>query len=339
MQLVLDTKDLKLSKKRQSFLIIYKEGTEEEKQHTLSPNKVTSIAITQNVWIAADAVRLAIKNQIPILFFDKIGKAEARLWSPYFQSIASLRRNQIQFAETPLATEWIVEILQLKAAHQIKNLQYLKNRVKAQNEQLSKAISYIKQKSKQLEDYNKQPISEVRNSIMGVEGTMARYYFQAISASLPTEYQFENRNRRPAKDKFNAVLNYMYGMLYSVVEGALFGAGLDPHLGFLHADEYNKPVLAFDLIEPFRPWVDRIVIELCLENQLLNSFFTGNQHGLFLNKNGKALIIPTFNEWQRQTKRFNQRDATHRNQIYHTAGLLASRLRTFDKLEDNQNEV
>lgn len=93
MQLVLDSKDLKLSKKRQSFLIIHKEGTEEETQHTLSPNKVTSIAITQNVWISADAVRLAIKNQIPILFFDKIGKAEARLWSPYFQSIASLRRN------------------------------------------------------------------------------------------------------------------------------------------------------------------------------------------------------------------------------------------------------
>ena len=235
-----------------------------------------------------------------------------------------------------MATEWIVEMLQLKATHQIKNLEFLKRKGIPKKEELDKAISYIKQKSKQLEDYTLQPISEIRNSIMGVEGTMARYYFQAISVCLPTEYQFENRNRRPAKDKFNATLNYMYGMLYSVVEGALFGAGLDPHLGFLHADEYNKPVLSFDLIEAFRPWVDRMVIELCLDEQLLVRFFTGNQHGLFLNKNGKGLIIPTFNEWLRQVKVFNQRKSTNRNHMYHLAGLLASRLRTFDKLENNE---
>ena len=47
-------------------------------------------------------------------------------------------------------------------------------------------------------------------------------------------------------------------MLYAVVEGGLFASGLDPHLGILHADEYNKPTLAFDMIEPFRP-MDRSI--------------------------------------------------------------------------------
>ncbi len=53
----------------------------------------------------------------------------------------------------------------------------------------------------------------------------------------------------------------MYSMLYAVLEGALFAAGFDPHLSILHADEYNKAVLAFDLIEAFRPWIDRLLIE------------------------------------------------------------------------------
>lgn len=47
---------------------------------------------------------LAIQHQIPILFFDNIGKAKALLWNPYFENLATLRRNQIKFAESTLAT-------------------------------------------------------------------------------------------------------------------------------------------------------------------------------------------------------------------------------------------
>lgn len=64
-------------------------------------------------------------------------------------------------------------------------------------------------------------------------------------------------------------LNYYYGMLYTIVEGALFAAELDPHLGILHIDTHNKPVLAFDLIEIFRPWVDALLIETCLKKAFL----------------------------------------------------------------------
>ena len=41
-------------------------------------------------------------------------------------------------------------------------------------------------------------------------------------------------------------------MLYSLVERACIVAGLDPFVGFLHTDNYNKKSLVFDLIEPFR---------------------------------------------------------------------------------------
>ncbi|MFO7558792.1 MAG: CRISPR-associated endonuclease Cas1 [Desulfobacterales bacterium] len=57
---------------------------------------------------------------------------------------------------------------------------------------------------------------------------------------MPEKYQFSGRSRRPAKDPFNAVLNYCYGMLYSRVEKACILSGLDPFVGFLHTDNYNK---------------------------------------------------------------------------------------------------
>ena len=76
MQLVLDTSGIQLKKNGKSFLIVGKKG-----KKNIAPAKLTSIAITANVTFDASAVKLAIQNQIPILFFDHIGKARARLWS------------------------------------------------------------------------------------------------------------------------------------------------------------------------------------------------------------------------------------------------------------------
>ena len=69
---------------------------------------------------------------------------------------------------------------------------------------------------------------------------------------MPEKYKFESRSRNPAKDEFNTLLNYGYGVLYSMVEKACIIAGLDQYIGFLHTDNYNKKSLVFDVIVLFR---------------------------------------------------------------------------------------
>lgn len=333
MQLVLDTKGLVLQKKRNAFEIISENGS-----RTISPAKLTSIAITNTVIIHSDAVVLAIKHQIPILFFDNIGKAKARLWSPYFESIATLRRSQIKFAESTEATAWMIEIFELKTDGQISNLKYLKNRRPKFQENISEAISKMEQFSKKFEAFKKQRIEDCRNNLMGVEGNIAKVYWQCIGESLDYPYSFGKRSRQPAEDIFNAAINYGYGMMYAVVEGALFAAGLDPHLGFLHTDAHKKPTLAFDLIEAFRPWVDRLIITICLEQQLIETDFAKNQYGLFLNKSGKATLIPAFNDFLRQERRFLHQQSINKNHIYRLAGLLAKRIRLDDDTTTTKTE-
>jgi CRISPR-associated protein Cas1 len=328
MQLILDSKGLKLLRKRGSFLVEPPEG--QGQARLISPKKLSSIAVTATVWISSDAVRLAIQQEVPILFFDRIGKAEARLWSPYFGSIATLRRQQVRFAESPLATAWIVQLYGLKAEGQVRNLRYLINRREGLAQPLGEAIEAIERQARNLKKFETKPLADVRPSLLGNEGSAARVYWQALASALPSEYQFQKRSRRPAEDLFNATLNYLYGMLYSVVEGGLFAAGLDPHLGLLHADEYRKPVLAFDLIEPFRPWVDRLLTETCFLQLLESSYVTKNQYGLFLNQEGKAYVIPLFNDWLRSVRRYQGRDSTVRNHIYGLAARLAQRIRTFE---------
>lgn len=322
MQLVLDTSGLHLSKHNNTFLLQSEKG-----KRSISPAKLSSIAITANVTLTSSAIALAIANEIPILVFDRIGKAKARLWSPYFQSIATLRRMQIRFADTPEATAWMLDLFSLKTMGQLENLKYIKSKKGALNLALGKAATAIKRNQHGFDPFRDKLLDECRQQIMGVEGNIARLYWQAVGNSIPPKYRFQTRSRRPAKDHFNATINYLYGMLYSVVEGALFAAGLDPHLGFLHADEYNKPTLSFDLIEPFRPWLDRLLIEQCFEKKIQDTYFTKNQYGLFFNKTGKAFIIPLFNDFLRTKRSYLHQESTVKNHIYFMAGRLAQRIR------------
>ena len=90
------------------------------------------------------------------------------------------------------------------------------------------------------------------------------------------------------RDRFgtspNHLLNYGYALLRSVVARHLMNAGLLPTIGVFHRNRYNAFPLADDMMEPFRPYIDRKVValmenkttELCREtkNTLLNTFYT-----------------------------------------------------------------
>ena len=98
--------------------------------------------------------------------------------------------------------------------------------------------------------------------LFGVEGEAAAIYFSAFGSMLksPT-LTMTVRTRRPAADPVNACLNLAYTLLLNDVIRALIACGLDPHAGFLHSSNRNKPALALDLCEEFRPLVaDSVVV-------------------------------------------------------------------------------
>lgn len=89
-----------------------------------------------------------------------------------------------------------------------------------------------------------------------IEAQAARRYWSALFG----EYDFR---RHAEDDGINACLNYGYAVLRGIVSRALCGAGLHPCLGIHHHNRYNPFGLADDLMEPFRPVVDRVVCQLC----------------------------------------------------------------------------
>lgn len=326
MQLILDTAGLTLTTNKGAFQVI--KGTQERR---IAPSRVSSIAITSHCIVHTQALELAAKSEIPVILFNRIGKAYSRMWSPYFVNLAELRKQQWRFGESTEATKWIIDLFKIKTEQQVLNLKWLLQKAPNRAIQLRSAISNMLSIQEGMQRHKKALLKDCGNNLMGIEGSIARIYFGVVSSCLPVDWQFAKRSRQPAEDRFNAALNYLYGMTYSVVESALFAAGLDGQQGLLHADEYKKATLSFDLIEPFRPWMDRLLMIECFEGTLdAPKTFARNKHGWFLAKKGKAYIIPMYNDFLDKRRAFQGRQLTNRNHVYHLAGQLATRVRTFN---------
>ena len=143
---------------------------------------------------------------------------------------------------------------------------------------------------------------------------------------MPDRYKFDGRSRNPAKDEFNALLNYTYGILYSMVEKACIIAGLDPYVGIIHTDNYNKKSLVFDLIENFRIWADETVIKLFAGRDVKQECFDKLENGFTLNKEGKALLITAFNAFMDESIRYSGRNIRRGDIIQFECHGIANRL-------------
>ena len=292
MQLIIDTIKTSLSVKNSSFYV-----SNTATKRLINPNRIDSIAITTHCNINVSAIKLAAQHQVPIYIFDALGQIQARLYSPYFTNTATLRKQQLQFYDSEAATQWAISLLKRKTTLQIQTLkQEAKNRT-ALIEGVENDILLMGDTLEKLELCSNQTLDSVRNSILGYEGNLSKIYFKNLSLLMPQPFQFSKRSRQPALDYFNAALNYLYGMTYSVVESGVFAKGFDPFAGYLHTDNYLKTSLVFDLIEPTRPLIDRLLIELIKANMLNAAHFEEKVPGYWLSKAGKRVIIPAFNEY------------------------------------------
>ncbi|MCD4793390.1 MAG: CRISPR-associated endonuclease Cas1 [Bacteroidales bacterium] len=319
MQLIINTADTRMTVKNKAFYIESK-----TRNRQISPKRITSIAVTVNCTINSAVIKLAALNEIPIYFFNNFGTMQARMWSPYFKNIATLRKKQILFYNTPQASNWVILTLTKKTNLQTETLQQLNKRTIKYAKQTETAIYSIKQILQKAQAYKNQPIENCRNNLLGIEGSICKKYYDALQVYLPESFRFKSRSRRPATDYFNAALNYLYGMTYSVVESGIFAKGLDPFTGYMHTDNYLKTALVFDLIEPIRPLIDRILIELCTEEKLNDTHFIPKEQGYWLSKTGKTVIIPSFNEYLYKRVKVFDKVRRIKDVIYHESNDLGN---------------
>jgi len=119
--------------------------------------------------------------------------------------------------------------------------------------------------------------------LRGREGDAANTYFEAFDHMITAQkedFYFRGRSRRPPLDNMNALLSFIYTLLAHDAASALQSVGLDPQVGFLHAERPGRPSLALDLMEEFRPFLaDRLALSLVNLKQVQGKGFRKSESG------------------------------------------------------------
>ena len=142
-------------------------------------------------------------------------------------------------------------------------------------------------------------------SLLGVEGTAARLYFEAFAGLVraPAEpsapgaltFDFDGRNRRPPRDPVNALLSLGYALLVKDLVIVLSAVGFDPFLGFYHQPRYGRPALALDVMEEFRPLiVDSIVLSAINTGAIKPTDFLRRGGAVSLTSAGRAKFFRAY---------------------------------------------
>jgi CRISPR-associated endonuclease Cas1 len=128
-----------------------------------------------------------------------------------------------------------------------------------------------------------------------IEGKAAKAYWSAwrsvaaqFSDVVPEHWRvFPKRESinagnspRQASDPVNALLNYGYGVLEGATVQACQTMGLDPLMGILHSDQNNRYSMAADLMEPGRPLVDQIVLDMIQSRTFKKADFAQSTSGV-----------------------------------------------------------
>jgi len=320
MQLVLNTPGAYLSKSGDCFQV--KVG-DEKKQ--ISVHKVQSILVTTGAAFSSDAIELAMNYNIDVVFLDRFGNPYGRVWQSKLGSTTKIRRRQLEISETEEGLRLVTGWIERKIENQIQFLEDLKRHRESKAEKIEtylKSLRVAKEKVMEVSG----TLEEKRGNLMGIEGGAGRSYFAALGYLIPKAWRFDGRSKRPAKDGFNAVLNYSYGILYSIVEKACILAGLDPYIGFLHTDNYNKKSLVFDLIEPFRILGEKTTFYLFSKREVKREHFDQIKNGVTLNQEGKKLLISAFNQRMETKVRYRGRNILQKDIIQFECHRIANQM-------------
>lgn len=133
--------------------------------------------------------------------------------------------------------------------------------------------------------------------LRGIEGSAAACYFDGLKSVVPESLHFKNRNRRPPRDPFNALLSLTYTLVHAETAIALYGAGFDPYVGFYHQLDFGRESLATDLIEPVRPLADRFCLGLVRKQTLTQDDFSTTESGCLLGKAGRSRYYAAYEEY------------------------------------------
>lgn len=248
------------------------------------------------------ALDLCWEQGVAVHYLSQFGHLQARLTGVADTSV-TLRRTQFRAADDPAKCASVArQIIAGKLVNSRNSLLRAARETESASDQetLTEATDALARQIREL-----QSLADL-DSIRGIEGMGSKVYFAAFSRTLKKqrdEFTFSGRSRRPPRDRINCLLSFLYALVRHDCIAGLTVSGLDPFVGFLHVDRPNRPSLALDLMEEFRPWLaDRLAITLINRQQIGCGDFREREGGAVeFTDAGRKRVITAYQERKQET--------------------------------------
>ncbi len=267
--------------------------TQDGGKHTVRMTDTSHVALFGPVQISSQAVHDLCDRSIPIVYLSSGGWFSGITRGMDHKNV-DLRRRQFAAAES---TDRSLQIAKRLVAVKIRNCRTLIRRnASAPPARTLERLKELAVSSDEVESLE---------SLLGIEGTAARIYFEAYQQLLTSPqdererqgmtFEFDGRNRRPPRDPINSMLSLGYALLAKDVTIALQSVGFDPFLGFYHQPRYGRPALALDVMEEFRPLiVDSIVLSAVNTGAMKLSDFIRRGGAVSLTSAGRSKFLRAY---------------------------------------------
>lgn len=307
---------------------------EQEKQLKLSlpiHNLESVFVFGAEIYVSPSAMRLCWEQGASVCFFTEWGRLEARV-EGVPQGSMMLRRTQHAAATSTVRAAALARAFVAGKLHNARWLLARSARDAAENEDRELLRTVAEAHAQGLRELGRTP--DDLDVIRGIEGRAAALHFEVFNRhlrpALRATFPFDGRSRRPPRDAINALLSFLYALLRHDCVSALTAAGLDPFVGFLHADRAGRESLALDLMEEFRPWVERLALTLLNRGEVKAGQFVEREGGAVeLSEAARKTLVGAYQ--QRKTEEavhpLFQEKVRHGQLVFIQARLLARALR------------
>jgi CRISPR-associated protein Cas1 len=272
----------------------------ETRKLSIPIHHLESVCVFGASTVSAPALDLCWEHGVAVNYLSEHGHLQARLTGVADTSV-TLRRAQFRAADNPAHCTAIArQIVAGKLQNSRNSLLRGAREIDDQTGQtrLQDAVDAL---AREIDRLRGAEVDADLDRIRGIEGLGSQKYFSVFSLLLKQQredFEFTGRSRRPPLDRVNCLLSFLYALVRHDCVAALTSIGLDPFVGFLHTDRPNRPSLALDLMEEFRPWLaDRLGVTLINRQQVsVDDFVVRDGGAVEFTETGRKRVIKAYQE-------------------------------------------
>lgn len=213
---------------------------------TLFPYKTDQLVFLGQTEITGAALSLLMRFHIDTVFLSRNGHFNGRLEFQEKKNVF-LRQKQFELLNDPV---FCLQIATTLVTQKLKNQLTFMQRIRRRRENTTQLNAEINQIKRTIEQASH---AETLEQLRGYEGYGARNFFAVYRHSIIQDWAvFNGRSMHPPLDNVNAVLSFLYTLIFYRVNASVEIEDLDPYVGYLHALNYGKRALVFDLMEEYR---------------------------------------------------------------------------------------